>query len=150
MAFLTDGYQTLISFSAFPVFVPQSVKEKEVQPPDLDGMGEIDTTTMRNLRFRTKQPKHLITLGDVKLRVQYDPQAYSEIVDNILNTNAQWTITFPDASTLTFYAWLDKFVPDSLKEGEFPLADIIIHCSNSDNCSNEKAPIFVAGPPCVP
>lgn len=139
--YLTDGYQTLISFSLAPGI---QFKEKEVQAPGLDGNGEIDTTTMRNERWRTKQPKHLITADDINLKVSYDPEVYNTIINTLINQNGEITITLPDASTVTVWGWLDKFKPDSNKEGEFPLADVVIHPSNQDNSGVEQAPVIVA------
>lgn len=141
MAFLTDGYQTLISFS---IAITVNFKEKDVMPPGLDGNGEIDTTTMRNSRWRTKQPKHLVTADDMKVTVQYDPIIYQTVVNTLLNQNGTIIVSFPDGSTLEFWGWVDKFIPAALKEGEFPLADITIHPSNQDDSGNEQAPIYTA------
>lgn len=140
MPFIQDGYQTLISFGADPLIVVV-INEKEVQPPDLDGGGEIDTTTMRNLKFRTKNPKSLVTLGDMTVQINYDPVVYTSLL-NILNVNNLIRVIFPDGSTLDFWGWIDKFTPASLKEGEFPLAELKIHSSNHDQSLNETEPIF--------
>jgi hypothetical protein len=133
MPFIQDGYQTLVQFSG-PV-PPGSIvcaKEKEVQPIDIDGLGEIDTTTMRNAKWRTKNPKSLITAGEMTLQVNYDPTIYSQFVTSI-NVNQFIIVTFPDGTQLGFYGWISKFTPASLKEGEFPLAEIKVMCSNRNN-----------------
>lgn len=141
MAYLTDGYQTLVGFDAAPAI---QFKEKEVQPPDLDGGGEVDTTTMHNVRWRTKQPKHLVSAGDMSIQAQYDPILYSTIVSDLLNVNNLITITFPDGATLEIWGWVDKFTPAPLKEGEFPLAEVKIHFSNQDDNGVEQAPVYTA------
>ena len=61
MAFIENGYQTLISFNTSPG-LSALIKEKEVQPPELE-VGDIDTTTMRSEIFRTKIQKSLISVN---------------------------------------------------------------------------------------
>jgi len=139
MAYLTDGYQTLISFALAPSV---NFKEKEVTPPGLDGGGEIDTTTMRNTAWRTKQPKHLVTADDIVLQAQYDPVCYNTILTDLLNQNGQIEVIFPDGQIITIWGWVDKFKPAALKEGEFPLAEVVIHPSNQDNTGTEQAPVI--------
>jgi hypothetical protein len=118
------------------------LREREVQPPGLDGGGEVDTTTMLNARWRTKQPKHLITLTDIRAQCQYDPIVYQTLVQGVLNVNQQIRIVFPDGHTVTFWGWLDKATPPSHKEGEFPLMEVMVHCSNQDNNGVEQAPVY--------
>jgi hypothetical protein len=140
MPFIKDGHQTLILITANP-FV--RFKEREVQPLGLDGGGEIDTTTMRNNRWRTKYSKSLITGDDTVLQVNYDPSIYSQILA-ILNVNTVIDLFFPDGSALAFWGWVDKFTPASLKEGEFPLAELRLHCSNRNNIGNEVEATYYA------
>jgi hypothetical protein len=139
MSYLSDGFPTLIRFSKNPAVL---LKEREVQPPDLDGGGEIDTTTMRNNTWRSKQPKSLITAGDSTLQVSYDPKLYSDILF-MINKNQSITIRFSDGSGIQFYGWIDKFTPASLKEGEFPMAEVKIHCSNTNDAGAEVGPIYI-------
>jgi hypothetical protein len=146
MPFLKDGYQTLILITANP-FV--RFREREVQPPDLDGGGEIDITTMRNVRWRTKYPKSLITGGDTVLQVNYDPRIYSQIL-SVLNVNTVVDLFFPDSSAIAFWGWVDKFTPVSLKEGEFPLAELRLHCSNRDNAGNWADATYYSPPVAEP
>jgi hypothetical protein len=150
MPFLTDGYQTLIEV---PGIVGQPVllfREREVQPPDLDGGGPIETTTMRNTRFRTKQPKHLITTGDITTHVQYAPQVYDDVLRS-LQIVGKITIRFPDGYITVFIGWLEKFTPTSLKEGDFPLAEMKLCVGNQLLSRNsvilgETPPNFTNGP----
>lgn len=141
MSFLTDGYQALIAFNSSGG-VPTYMKEKEVQPPDIDGGGEIDTTTMRNVVWRTRQPKHLKTLGNIVVHVEYDSATYVNIVSAI-NVNQTITVSFPDGHTLTFWGWVNKFTPTSLKEGEFPTAELQVICSNQTSNNVESGPVYV-------
>jgi hypothetical protein len=140
MSYLTDGFPTLIRFSRNPAVL---LKEREVQPPDLDGGGEIDTTTMRNNTWRSKYPKSLITAGDCTLQVNYDPKLYSDILA-MINKNQSIMVRFSDGSGIQFYGWIDKFTPASLKEGDFPMAEVKIHCSNMDAAGVEVGPIYIA------
>lgn len=135
----TDGFSTTISLTG----AGTSFFEKEVTPPSLDAGGPNDTTTMRTTRWRTRQPKQLITMDKATAKVAYDPELYSSIVTNI-GVNQEIIITFPDGDTLTFWGWLDKFTPDASKEGEQPTAEIEIVCSNQDNDGLEIAPAHAA------
>lgn len=133
---LDDGYQTLISFAADPTVL---FEEKTVTPPGIDGGGEIDTTTMLNTTWRTRNPKALITLSNASMTVAYDPAVFPEIVA-LVNVNTLITVTFPDGDTLAFWGWLNTFVPGENTEGEQPTADIEIIPSNRDAGGNEIAP----------
>lgn len=140
MAYIEDGFSTIISFALAP-----SVKFKEVTvtPPSVDGGGPVNTTTMRNTTWRTQNPKKLKTLGQMTSTVEYDPEAYNDVVA-LINQNGQITVTFPDGATVVFYGWLDKFVPGENQEGERPTATITVEASNQDADQNEVAPVYTA------
>lgn len=140
--FLHDGYSTLISFD---LSASVKFKEKTVTPPGLDGGGAIETTTMRSVKWRTNQPKALITLTECTMSASYDPEVYDDILA-MLNQNQEITIEFPDLSTYLFWGWIDKFEPEELSEGEFPTATVTIQPSNEDNSGNEVDPVYTAGP----
>jgi hypothetical protein len=142
MTFLKDGYQTLYTFSVNPSVY---FKERSVTPPGLDGGDEVDTTTMRNTRWRTRQPRALITLTESNTTVSYDPAIYDDILD-LINVNQLITITFPDGSTLAFWGWLRTFTPGENAEGEFPSATVNITPSNQDDSGNEVDPVFTPAP----
>lgn len=143
MAFLTDGHQTLIRFlvSGSSGLSGVVLKEVEVQPPGIDGGGENDTTTMHNEVWRTRQPKKLKTMTPHSVVVSYDPAIYDDIL-SILQANGEIEVEFPDGSKLTYWGWLDTFVPQSLKEGEMPLADCTIICGNQNDDNEEVAPVY--------
>lgn len=138
---LRDGHATRIYFDLAPTV---QFWEKSVTPPGLDGGGENDTTTMHNVRWRTRQPKKLITLTEVSASCAYDPAVYDSIL-NIINVNQWITVEFSDGSTVSFYGWLNQFTPNDISEGEQPTADIQIIPSNQDNSGNEVNPDYVAG-----
>jgi len=136
MSKLSDGYQTLISFSA-----NSSIKlwEKTVTPPAISGGGGIDTTGMTNETYRTKAPKSLLTIENTSSTCRYDPAVYSEILAlmNVVNTI---TLTWPDATTLSFEGFLDVFTPNELTEGEEPTAEIDIIAGNENAAGTETGP----------
>ena len=140
MARIDDGFSTTIEFandSDIQFF------EKEVTPPGVSGGGENDTSTMRNLKWRTRSPKGLITLSEASLSVAYDPSVYDEIVA-LVNVNQLITINFADGSKLDFFGWLDEFTPGAAVEGEQPTADITIIPSNQDLNGVEIDPVYTA------
>lgn len=134
---LDDGYQTLVSFAANPNVL---FFEKTVTPPGVDGGGEVDTTTMLNAVYRTRNPKALITMTNTTVTVAYDPAVYPEVIA-LVNVNTLITITFPDGDTLAFWGWLNKFQPGEHTEGEQPTAEVEIIPSNQNSTGEETAPV---------
>lgn len=137
MSRLDDGHQTLISFAADPTVL---FYEKTVTPPGIDGGGEVDTTTMLNSAWRTRNPKALKTLTNAATTVAYDPGCYSEVIA-LCNVNTLITVTFPDGATVAFWGWLNTFTPNEHVEGEQPTAEITIIPSNQNASGVETAPV---------
>lgn len=140
MAILRDGFNTTITLAGGGV----TFIEKEITPPGMDGGGEIDITAMRNVRWRTRTPKALITFTKMDVKARYDPIIYSSILANI-NLNQLLGVFFPTltntpARKLSFWGWLNKFMPETLKEGEDPLSDMEFFPSNTNNSGVEVAP----------
>ncbi len=125
MVMLRDGYKTLITITG----VSGTFEEIEVSPPELDAGGSIDQTTMRNVRWRTFIGKSLITLGEFSVKVAYSAHMYNQVLASI-GRNLHVMVTFPSGNTLSFYAILDKFTPDTLTEGERPEATLSFIPSN--------------------
>jgi hypothetical protein len=138
---LDDGFSTIFSFSLHSTTY---LYEKEIMPPGYEGGGPIDTTTMRNSVWRTRSPKSLKTVSRMTASCAYNPAAYESILA-MLQINQQVTCHFPDGSTLTFWGWLDDFKPGTNKEGEMPVAEVIIEPSNQTG-DTEEAPVFVGAP----
>ena len=143
MARLDDGFSTTVTFSGGTSGVTLLLYEKEVTPPSLVGGGPNDITTMRNNVYRTQSPKKLISLGPSSFVASYDPAVYDEIIA-MINDNQSIVVTFPDGSTLTFWGWIDEFVPGALVEGEQPTATVTIMPSNQNAAGNEIAPDYQA------
>lgn len=138
---LEDGFSTTYTFAADPTVL---MEEKEVQPPGVEGGGEIDVSTMHNTAWRTRAPKQLKTLTEASGTVAYDVGFYPEIIA-MININQLITINFPDGSTLVFWGWIDAFTPNALVEGEQPTAEIRIICSNRNDSGVETAPVYDDG-----
>lgn len=142
MPLLEDGFKTLVSIAGITGYF----EEIEVTPPSADAGGGIVQTTMRNTRWRTMLGKALITMDAVSMKVAYDPKMYSQVLANLGN-NKYVTITFPTGDTLSFYAILDKFTPDALKEGERPEATLELIPSMMSTAATpvETPPVFATG-----
>jgi len=143
MSRIDDGFSTTIAFTNQGSGTGPGITfwEKEITPPGMDAGGATDTTTMRNILYRTKAPKKLITLTAMTLVVSYDPVFYDDILA-MLSENQLITITWPDTSTLAFWGWLDKFVPGNVVEGEQPTATVTIEPSNQNDSQVETAPVY--------
>lgn len=133
---LKDGFPTFISFALINNI---GFWEISVKPFGMDAGGPNDTTTMRNTRLRTRQPKKLITSTSMTGKCAYDPQVKTQLF-SILGINGEMTITYPDGSTETAWGWLDKFEPDEIVEGAQPTASFTIEASNENNAGTETAP----------
>lgn len=139
---LKDGFKTTITVDG----VTAVFEEVSINPPALEAGGAIPQTNMRNSRMRTFAGKSLVTLGEFSVKVHYDPKAYAQIY-SILGSNRYITIKFPDNSTLVFYAIVDKFDPDELKEGDKPEASLTFIPSNLTTAVPpvEFAPVYATG-----
>lgn len=138
MSRIDDGFATLITLAGAPSI---ALYEKEVTPPGVTGGGENDTTTMRNLVWRTKAPKKLKSLTECSAVVSYAAEVFDDVVAQT-QVNQLITITWPDTSTLEFWGWLEEFTPNALKEGEQPTANCKFIPSNQDANGDEIAPVY--------
>lgn len=140
---LDDGYSTKVAcYDDTDI----SFWERSVTPPGLDGDEPINTTTMFNVTYRTFSPRALKTLTPFTMSAAYDPDIYDQALA-LINKNKEWTVTFPDGSTLDFWGFLQKFEPGELVEGTFPEATITVVPTNQDNDGAEQAAVMteVAG-----
>lgn len=135
---LDDGHSTIITFSEAPTI---KLYEKEVTPPGMTAGGPIDTTTMRNERWRTFTPRSLLSMTPISATVAYATIAIPTLFD-LIGVLQQITITWPDGSTVTIWGWLEEFTPGSNVEGEQPTATITVQPSNTDTDGVETAPAY--------
>ena len=126
---LDDGFSTIFTLRNAPNI---KLWEKEVTPPGMSGGGPVDTTTMRNTRYRTQSPKQLITLSAMTITAAYSPDVYEDIKQQI-NVNQIIDAQYPDGSRVAFWGWLDEFTPGAHVEGEQPTATVTIQPSNHNN-----------------
>jgi hypothetical protein len=136
---MPDGYRTVFSLSLLPT---TSFWEKEVKPPGVDGGEAVDTTTMRNNKWRTYGARHLKTLTEMTCNVAWDPDVYTQIVNTLINNNAAITVWFPDGSSLSWYGYMVKFDPGEHKEGEMPIASMTLRPTNTDETTAEQSPVL--------
>jgi hypothetical protein len=150
MAFIKDGYQSLIYFNALAALGDPAhgfFRERTVTPPALDSNGVLDTTTMRNLVFRSYQPKRLLGVpAPFSAEVDYDPAIFGIGPTLYLNIVDWVVIQFPDGSQLRFYGWIGKFAAKALKEGEMSWADIDVHNSFQDAFGVNQPLLWRVGP----
>jgi len=137
---LDDGFPTTISFTG----AGTTFEEITVQPPGFEGGEAIDTSTMRNTKYRTKAPRSLIEMTNGDLTVSYDPTAYDTFA-SLIQVNQLIVVTFPDLGTLTFYGYAKTFTPDALEEGKRPTAKVAIVATLTDGTGAEVAPVMAAG-----
>ncbi|MDB4786218.1 hypothetical protein OAG36_00640 [bacterium] len=139
---LSDGYQSLIAFERDPDI---NLWEKSVTPPGYEGGDAIDDTTMHNTTYRTFASRELITLTESTFTCMYDPDAYTSIINFLLNQEGSITVHFPDGSTLDFYGYLKTFTPSELVEGETPEAEVTIVPTNREpGTSTEESAVLTS------
>lgn len=139
MSRLRDGFKTLVTFSLNPLYYA----EIEVTPPGVDKGGLIDQTTMRNTTWRTAIGKALRTLTEVSVTINWDPAIYGQTA--FVMGNQLITITFPDGSSVAFWADVNKFQPGPNKEGDRPTATLTILPTNLNASCVETGPVFTGG-----
>jgi hypothetical protein len=138
---IDDGHATLIEFSEAPNL---KLYEKEVTPPGLDGAGGNNTTTMRNVEWRTFAPKKLKTMTELTASVAYATDAVYQDMPSLLQVNQLITVTFPDGSTVEFWGFIDKLAPQRNTEGNQPTMELTVVCTNQDDTGAEVAPVYTA------
>jgi hypothetical protein len=106
--------------------------------------GAVDTTTMRNSRFRTNAAKRLITTEGLQITASYDPMVLQDIV-SYLGVNQQIFVYFPNGETQIIWGHIDQFTPGEQAEGAQPTATITIVASNQDDNGLEIAPVTFNG-----
>lgn len=141
---IRDGYATLFTLGAFPGI---QLYERETTPPGIDGGGPIESTTMRNARWRTKDPKTLVGIGDVMATVCYASAAYEDILTTAVNTPDSLLLFWPDGATLLVNGYVDKFSPTGHSEGNLPTANFVFVITNRNPTTGaEEGPVFTPAP----
>lgn len=134
MSIQTDGYQTKIIFTSASLSSAEEALQfeiKELTPPGVSGGGGIDITTMSNETWRTMAAKALKTLTPLSMVIAYDTELYDGMID-MCNDNQEIFVDFPDDSRLTFWGFVDEFLPNAQVEGEQPTANVTVIPTNYD------------------
>jgi hypothetical protein len=105
--------------------------EVSVTPVALSGGDKVGIGNQYNSRYETFVPQRLITVGDMQLTVQYDPDAYDEI-SQAINDNTTITIHFPNGDRLAFYGFLKDFTPGEVSRTANPTATAVISATMWD------------------
>lgn len=142
MGLLKDGHGTRITFSVNGTLYG----EVEVTPPEVDGRGGIDMTSMRNAAWTTMAPKSLKSLNAMNARIIFDTAMYQQAF-NLINKNRGQVVTFPDNSSLSFWGWWNKFSPEGMSTDNRPTAGIEVQPSNLNQDCVESGPTYSAGSP---
>ncbi len=135
---LDDGFSTIITLENLPTI---KLFEREVTPPGFTSGGPIETTTMRNLAYRTSAPRKLKSLTPVTATVAYATIALTQIWAQI-GVNQLITITFPDGSTIAFWGWIEAFTPANHTEGAQPTASLTVQPGMRNSDGVEVAPVY--------
>lgn len=105
--------------------------EVTVTPVSLSGGDKVGIGNQYNTKYETFVPQRLITVGDIQMTVQYDPNAYDEI-SQAINDNTTITIHFPNGDRLAFYGYLKEFTPGEVTRTGNPTATAVISATMFD------------------
>jgi hypothetical protein len=139
MARIIDGLGTIYSLAG----TSAKMWEVSTTPPGVAMGGAVNTTTHRNVAWRTKGKKTLKELTDGSMTVAYDPACLTTLLTQV-GVNQLITVTFPDESSWEFWGILDEFVPGDATDGEQPEAEITIIPTLQDNAGVEVPPEYNA------
>lgn len=138
---MPDGFSTTISFKINPAI---QLWEKTVKPPGWQGGEAIDTTTMLNQVYRTKDAQKLKEMTQVTFTAAYDPNCHNGIKELINNPNSI-TVIFPNNAKITVYGYLKEAEPSEHTIGEMPLLNCVMIVTNWDPVNwVEAGPVFTA------
>lgn len=140
MAFLEDGYRTLVTFELEPTI---RLLEVSVTPFGLEGGDQIEQTTMRNNLWRTFAPQFLITATEMSGVFAYDPIILADLL-GMLNVNQIIACTHSDGSAWTFWGYLRNFILNENSIGSRPTGNAIIVPTNRDASGVENTPTYTA------
>lgn len=136
--YIADGYPSRITFGNKPNI---AFFEIEVQGPGVDGGDKIAATSMLNDGIRTYDPPTLYDITPTEGTAKYDPDVWPDLISNI-NKLQVFTYEWPDGSTVCWWGWLRKAVPQKNREKELPKLDFTIEPSNHDLSYAEQVPVF--------
>jgi hypothetical protein len=140
---MPEGYRATVAFS---LAASVQLWERDVKPPGFDGGNMIDITTQFNNKYRTGFPQTLVKLDPISFVAAYDPDALTTILNTLLNAKTG-SVTFwlPSGDSIDVYGYLQKFEPQELKIGEYPMAQCTVEITNLDPTTfTEQGPVYNA------
>lgn len=132
MSLVVDGQGTTFTRSGL------TLKPKTITIPGWS-KEECDVSTLSNAAVRTFILKKLKTIGDMVLKLTYDPTVYKALPE----TNGQWVITLPDAAgTHTFWGDVKEVgdVEVDVDSNDQLVFDLTIKITNLNGSSVETIP----------
>jgi hypothetical protein len=146
---LREGFSTVIALSVNSTVGLWPDLTTGTQPPGMDGGEPVPTGTMLNLKWRTFGLRKLKTMMPSTVKCAYDPSVYDLTNVNslaiVINVEQTLTVFFSNNDRLAMYGGINKFVPESIKEGVMPLADVTFVPTNTDPSNGTEAdPVFAA------
>lgn len=135
---IKDGLGISIAFANYPdLFL--SIDPISITPPANNGGDGIPTTSHSNDTFRTKHPRTLVDVENMRFVAAYDPDAWDDIVDAV-NKNQLITLLYPTGDSLAIWGYLKSFLPKEFVEGVQPEADCEIVVTNVNDSGVETGP----------
>ena len=143
----TDGFSTIITITGV---TDNLFEEAEVTTPSVEAGGKIDMANMRSpAGWRAAATKKMKSMGDITIKAFWKTSCLSLIM-TLVGQPRLYIVTYPDGATLTLWAALDSFKPGANKEGEAPMADIVITALLRNPATGATvAPVYVPGPTVV-
>lgn len=139
--YLTDGYKSVVAFSAFPAV---QVWEKSVKPSGTQGGEPIPASTMQLDVWHRMAPRSLKKKGPMVMVCAYDPDSKPQI-EAMVNSQQSMTQYWPTGDYEDFFGTLNETEYSELKEGEPPEVTLTIIVTNWDPVNNvEAGPVYVA------
>lgn len=135
---MDDGFSTTLTLANLP---DAKMYERELVLSGPSMEGPINSTTMRNLQYRTNEAKALKSLPPFSITVAFATELFHFIKEQV-GVNQLITVTFPDATTMYFYGWVEEFTPGKMVEGEQSTATLTIHASLVDSNNLETPPAY--------
>lgn len=140
---IDNGFSTTVEFDLNPTL---EFYEVEVQPPGWDGGPPINTSTMRNDTLETFSPAALMTMTPITISAAYTADAFhlTTGIKSMINVNQEITVSLPNGSTITFWGYVQSWIPPTHSKNVRPMAAIHIQPTNTNNSKVETLPSYVA------
>lgn len=131
---LKDGFSTKITFARYST---AEFWEKVVGLAGADNGEGIEQTTMHTVRYRQVTPRQLITLTPFDVDCAYDPDV-THLLDMVGREDTV-TETYPDGTTVAYFAYLQKYAKKPNEEGKQPELTLTICPTNWDPTNKVEA-----------